>query len=245
MDTVKTSIASVVGDIRSFLFAGFQTFPFTMAGTMLILGLMTANYAMLFFLVGFLIVVPLAVLGFNAAAEFIGKGLVGSMSWFEASDTDICRLVIPFGQEIARGGPTTDPATYWTAMTAFFIGYVLTNAAKIYAIETVVPPGATDSEKARIGAGSKKRRAQAVVAMVATAALALIFFGTRLFRTGCESTLGMVLTVGLFGGLGAAWYAMLATAAGGRVADIFGIANRILAPQALVNQPVACLPVAN
>lgn len=244
MDTVKTSIASVVGDIRSFLFAGFQTFPFTIAGTMLILGLMTANYAMLFFLVGFLIGVPLLVLGFNAAAEFIGMGLVGSMSWFEASDTDICRLVIPFGPT-QRGGPTTDPATYWTAMTAFFVGYVLTNAGMIYGIETVVPPGATESEKARIEAGSKLRRSQAVVAMVATAALALIFFGTRLFRTGCESTLGMILTVGVFGSLGSAWYATLATAAGGRVADIFGIANRILAPQALVNQPVACLPVAN
>lgn len=243
MDTVKTSIASVVGDIRAFLFAGFQTFPFTMAGTMLILGLMTANYAMLFFLVGFLIGVPLLVLGFNAVMEFIVTGLVGNMSWFKATDADICRLVIPFGQT-ERGGPTTDPATYWTAMTAFFIGYVLTNAGMIYGIETIVPPGATEGEKARIEAGSKMRRSQAVVAMVATAALALIFFGTRLFRTGCESTLGMILTVGIFGSLGAGWYAALATAAGGRVADIFGIANRILAPQALVNQPVACLPVA-
>lgn len=249
MDTVKPSIASVVGDIRAFLFAGFQTFPFTMAGTMLILGLMTANYAMLFFLVGFLIGVPLLVLGFNAVMEFIGTSLVGStnpvdsMSWFKATNADICRLVIPFGPT-KRGEPTTDPATYWTAMTAFFIGYVLTNATMIYGIETIVPPGATESEKARIEAGSKMRRSQAVVAMVATAAIALIFFGTRLFRTGCESTLGMILTVGIFGSLGAGWYAALATAAGGRVADIFGIANRILAPQALVNQPVACLPVA-
>lgn len=244
MDTVKPSIASVIGDIRAFLFAGFQTFPFTMAGTMLILGLMTANYAMLFFLVGMLLIVPIAVLIFNGAVEFAGMSLVGSMSWFDAADRDICRMIIPFGER-ATGGRTALPATNWTAMTAFFVGYMLTNAAKIYGMETVVPPGATDTEKARIQAGEGRRRAHTVVAMVATAMLAAIFFGTRLFRTECESTLGMVLTVGAFGALGAGWYFALAQTANGRIADVFGIANRILAPQALVNRPVACLPVAD
>lgn len=240
--TPLTSIASVIGDIRSFFFAGFQTFPLTLAGAMLIIGLMTANYALLFFLIGMLIGVPVLVSVFNAGVELIGQGVFGSMAWFEASSTDICQLAIPFGRRV---GPktTTDAASNWTAMTAFFIGYVITNAIAILNIKSVEISGATDVEKARVRAGEGNRRSQAIMAILSSAVLAVIFFGTRMFRTGCESTAGLLLTVAVFSVAGAGWYYTLASTAEGRLADILGIANRILAPRAMINKPVACMPV--
>jgi hypothetical protein len=51
-----STLKGVISDIRTFLYGGFATLPLTIAGTLLVLGLMTANYAMLFLLVGLIIV---------------------------------------------------------------------------------------------------------------------------------------------------------------------------------------------
>jgi hypothetical protein len=52
---------------------------------------------------------------------------------------------------------------------------------------------------------------------------------------------------GLFGMIllllaGGGWYRALASQTEGRLSDVFGIANRILKPMAMQDEPLACLP---
>ena len=60
MSTSNTfnTLVDVMSDIRNFMYGGMVSLPVTIAGTMLILGLFTGNYAFLFFLLGFLVVTP-------------------------------------------------------------------------------------------------------------------------------------------------------------------------------------------
>ena len=53
------SLKDIISDIRVFMYGGVLTLPLTIAGTLSILGLFTANYAILFCLVGFLILTPI------------------------------------------------------------------------------------------------------------------------------------------------------------------------------------------
>ena len=52
LDTLK----GIISDLHVFLYGGFRSLPLVMGGTMLILGLFTANYAILFLLLGFLLI---------------------------------------------------------------------------------------------------------------------------------------------------------------------------------------------
>jgi hypothetical protein len=63
------SLRDLLTDIHVLLRSGMTSLPLTIGGTMLLLGLCTANYAILFFLVGFLILVPSLVGGVNALAS--------------------------------------------------------------------------------------------------------------------------------------------------------------------------------
>ena len=64
------SLKSIVSDIRVFLYGGIVTLPLTIAGTMMILGLFTANYAILFFLLGFLVLTPFAAAVLNSSLDY-------------------------------------------------------------------------------------------------------------------------------------------------------------------------------
>ena len=70
-------LRDIISDIRVFLYGGIATLPLTIAGTLSILGLFTANYAILFFLLGFLILTPLSasIINFGLSAIFDGKSL--------------------------------------------------------------------------------------------------------------------------------------------------------------------------
>ena len=58
-------IENFIRDIRFFMYGGMNSLPLTIGGTMLILGLFTANYAMLFYLLGFLIITPVKLWLYN------------------------------------------------------------------------------------------------------------------------------------------------------------------------------------
>ncbi len=61
--------------------------------------------------------------------------------------------------------------------------------------------------------------------------------------TGCETKTGGVITILAFSSLGYGWFKLLSSVGQDRLSDIFGIANRLLAPSALKNGPIACIPV--
>lgn len=234
------SLKDIISDIRVFLYGGVQTLPLTIAGTLSILGLFTANYAILFFLLGYLVLTPIAssILNFIVAAIFGDK-------LFKAKSSDICKLVIPYSTLKSPVG-TEDVnvvSSSWVAMTAFFIGYVFTNALQLFnreSIDTTIT--VTTSSASDLNTMVTNRKSQAVIAMVSTIIFALIVLGFR-FYSGCESTLGMIITIITFIFIGNGWYQALSKVGQDRLSDLFGIANRLLPPSAINNAPVACVPV--
>jgi hypothetical protein len=236
------SLKNILSDIRVFLYGGILTLPLTLAGTLLIIGTFTANYAILFFLIGFLILTPLisGILDFILGGLFVGK----SFNPFKAKTGDICKLIIPYST--MKAPVTTEDLNVvmssWVAMVSFFLGYLFHNAYQLYYrksedISINVNRGPSPEIQTKI----MNRRAQAVLAMISIILFGIIALGYR-FYTGCESVFGMILTILLFVPAGYSWYYLLSLVGQDRLSDLFGIANRLLPPSALNNGPVACIP---
>jgi hypothetical protein len=239
------SLKSIISDIRVFVYGGIQKLPLVIAGTLLLIGLFTANYAMMFFLIGFLIFTPLAanVLDYVLAsplASFFPNAL-------RARSSDICKINVPF---LTLNSQATNQDTYiifstWSAMVVFFIGYLFKNALELYSREGVEPSfEVNSSEKIDIERKTANRKTQAIISMVSILLFGLIIMGFR-YYTGCESVLGMGLTCITFFMLGYSWYLLLSSVGEDRLSDLFGIANRLLPPAAIQNKPIACIPTPN
>ena len=237
------SLQDIISDIRIFLYGGILTLPLTIAGTLSILGLFTANYAILFFLIGYLLLTPAVAFGLNTGLDAIFS--YTSFNPFKAKFGDICKVVIPFSQ-IPIGSAQADAtviSSSWVAMVAFFIGYIFTNGLELYNRETpantltVTSTSASDLDKK-----VTNRRTQAIIAMISTIVFALIALGFR-YYSGCESMLGMILTTLIFVWAGHGWYKALSAIGEDRLSDLFGIASRLLPPSAINNAPIACIPV--
>ena len=237
------NLRGIISDIRIFLYGGILTLPLTIAGTLSILGLFTANYAILFFLIGYLLLTPAVAFGLNTGLDAIFS--YTSFNPFKAKFGDICKVVIPFSQ-IPIGSAQADAtviSSSWVAMVAFFIGYIFTNGLELYNRETpantltVTSTSASDLDKK-----VTNRRTQAIIAMISTIVFALIALGFR-YYSGCESMLGMILTTLIFVWAGHGWYKALSAIGEDRLSDLFGIASRLLPPSAINNAPIACIPV--
>jgi hypothetical protein len=237
------SLKDIVSDIRTFLYGGILTLPLTIAGTLSILGLFTANYAILFFLVGFLILTPLAasLLNFALGTLFAGS----AFNPFKAKTGDVCALIIPYSTRNAPAtlGEGNVVSSSWVAMSSFFVGYIFTNALQLYnreAEDTTITVSGTSTPD--INTKVVNRKTQAMIALISTIVFGAIVFGFR-FYTGCESILGMSLTTIIFAFAGYGWYKALSSTGQDRLSDIFGIANRLLPPSAITNAPIACIPM--
>jgi hypothetical protein len=234
------SLKDIVSDIRVFLYGGILTLPLTIAGTLSILGLFTANYAILFFLVGFLILTPLAA----SILNFVG-GALAPGGLFKAKTGDVCRLVIPYSTMSSPSGVEEGNvvSSSYVSMIAFFIGYIFTNALQLYqrqAEETTIT--VQTSSASDVNTKVANRKAQAMVAMISILVFAVIVLGFR-FYTGCESTTGLIVSSFIFVFMGHGWYQALSKIGQDRLSDLFGIANRLLPPSAINNAPIACIPI--
>jgi len=260
-DTLNAKIA----DLKVFLYGGLRSLPFTLGGTMLMIGLFTSNYAILFFLIGLLLVAPLGswvvnriipiiwncILYLGYLLIYLFKGQEGAESYkptsflnipyFQTTVTDVCKLIIPFSSS-SPSGPETVISSEWMAMTSFFIGYVVCNSLQLYTNDvtgsaTLNVPNAPDTQMK-----INKRKSQAMFALVSISIFALIVLGFR-WSTGCENGISLLLTGAGFGAAGYYWYQLLSEVGQGRLSDIFGIANRLLVPSAIKNGPIACVPI--
>lgn len=260
-DTLNAKIA----DLHVFLYGGLRSLPFALGGTMLLLGLFTSNYAILFFLIGLLIIAPLGTWGLNRLIPimwyclrylwylilWVFKGGEGvekpqdpfNIELFKVHVDDVCKLIIPFGD--SKNSSTekeTVISSEWMAMTSFFIGYITCNALQLYTSDatgsaTLNSPDSPDTEMK-----VNKRKSQAMFALVSIAIFALVVIVFR-WNTGCEHIASSLFTGPLFGIIGYYWYQLLSSVGQGRLSDIFGIANRLLVPSAIKNGPIACVPL--
>ena len=146
MEFVKSNLFTVASDIRYFLLTGIKTIPLTVGGTLLILGLTTANYAMLFFVAGLFVLAPLAAFVFNLimsallekqglVAAILGEGFVKN-PWaeavlrqiFSAQDRNVCNVASKWDGIDLKRDPINTAVSYWSVMSFFFIVYRLLNA---------------------------------------------------------------------------------------------------------------------
>jgi len=199
----------------------------------MILGLFGANYAMLFFLIGFLLGVPLLAWALNLLTETF------TQSWADnpfrrSTASDVCTLVDSFTTLTNQRGATKSDiilfASIPTAMVSFFLGYILTNAIQMYKRE---PDANADPTKV------SNRKTNAMISLVCVAVFSLVALYVR-YSGSCEHPVALVSAAALFGGMGYLWYSTLSSFGQGRMADIFGVANRILPSPATVNGPMAC-----
>jgi hypothetical protein len=230
------SLFNIFSDVRHQLVSGFRSFPTAFAGALLFVGLFTGNYAMLFFLVGLLVATPFLNFGINS---------VFPASWGSPNQSPICNLVLKDGQ-IGEGA--TAPMQFitdWTAMATFIFAYLFSNAYALYGLPVEYPANATADDQAAYDDKAGLRKSRAVISMLMILVIGLVFFTIRLFVSKCEGYVGMSLGLVLYSLLGVGWFYALNSSGQGRLSDLFGVANRLLAPTALTNQPYVCLPQAS
>lgn len=234
------SLFNILSDLRDFLFAGVRAFPTAFAATALFLGLFTANYAMLFFLLGLLIITPVSNSVFNS---IFGLALPASL---KGSGKAICNLTLPEGA--AAGSYMQDqPGQFisnWMALTVFILGYLMTNAIAIYQFPVQYPANASDDTKKQTDEKVMLRRSKALTAMLILAAVGISLLVLR-WMTSCDGLFSIGAAALIHGGAAIGWFHLLSTTGQNRLSDLFGIANRLLSPFALVNEPIACLPDAS
>ena len=225
------SLRGIISDLHVFLYGGMRTLPITLAGTMVILGLFTANYAMMFFLFGFMIVTPILSAILNKIADALV--LAFNFNIFKTKTSDICKIVIPYStlSNPSKVENENIVCTISFAMICFFLGYMMTNAVTLY--RRPVEDGA-DPVKV------SNRTSRAILSIISIVVFAIIAIGFRIYA-GCEPNVGIVMGVLIFGALGYGWYTMLSGPSDGRLADLFGISNRILPASATADKPVACI----
>lgn len=235
------SLYNVISDIRIFIYGGLNRLPLIIAGTLLIIGLITANYAILFFLLGYLVGVPIA----NELFNFLVGSLIPALKTSRV--TDICRLVIPYAQKL-NNVKTSDEfgigmTTGW-AMVSFFLGYMLHNAWRLYERQTLeidINVKESSEQTKKVSEKILTRKSQAILSLI-TICIFSISIGIWRYKTGCENCLFMLISAGGFGAAGWFWYLLLSQIGDDRLSDLFGIANRLLTPGAISNKPIACIP---
>jgi len=218
----------IISDIKVFLYSGFQSLPLTMAGTLLLIGLFTANYSALFFLIGFLVIAPLTVLGIN--------GIMPDSWKLEVSDS--CNAIIPFP---TTGGKSKHVISYWLAMGAFMFGYLIMNAEALYSMPTQYPTNASTSVKSALDQKTMYRKSQMVISLVMLAIITILFVSIRI-SSGCDNFIALFPAIA-FGALGCAWFTLLSSKANARLSDLFGIANRLMSPDSMPDPNTICLPL--
>jgi len=233
-----TNLFTIASDIKYFLLSGYQALPFVIGGTFSILGLYTAQFSMLFFLLGYLIIIPFLTLILNFGASMVIPFKQKDVPWLLSSDNDICNMLsIP-----SEAGEETMKTilTPWLSMVTFFLGYIGMNAYSILQKPVEYPLKADAATKKATDNKAMLRRTQATVGLVVTAALAVFVLIMRTFVTGCDSIVGGILSLGSVA-LGASWYVILSLGNDDRLSDVFGIANRLMTTSALNDAPYACL----
>jgi len=223
---------SIFSDIKVFLYGGFQTLPFTMGGTLLLLGLFTANYAALFFLFGFFIITPILTAGVNKVCDFFKWSKPGS---------DVCTLIAPFPATMNL--PTTSyGVSYWMTMVSFLFGYLITNAVEIYKVPIQYPSDptkATPDVVADITNKAGYRKSQMVISLLMLSIVLVAFLIVRI-SSKCDNPWALIAATA-FAAAGCGWFFILSIAGQKRLSDLFGIANRLMDPNAMPSEEKVCL----
>jgi len=140
--------------------------------------------------------------------------------------SDVCSI-IP-----GSTSPIQKIPSFYLAHIAFFVGFLMTNAAVVYSM-----PEDTQLSKAHYD--NRRNRSLMAIILLFVFYVALAIYRYKI--TGCESLLGILFTSSAFLSLGLGWY-KLAELCGARSADIFGVAPSVVSPLA---KPIVCKTSSN
>lgn len=160
---------------------------------------------------------------FNSIISFLGNLFINNRPGLPS---DVCAIIPGSGQPIQKV-----PSLY-LAHIAFFVGFLMTNAAVVYGMPQ-------DNNLSQSYYENRRNRS-----LMAIILLFVFYIGLAIYRynyTGCESLLGILFTSSVFLSLGLGWY-KLAEVCGARSADIFGIAPSVVSS---VATPLVCKTSSN
>ncbi len=221
--------------IKEFLLSGIQKFPLIIGTTTLGLACATANVGYVLLFVSLALIVPLAVLFFNGlltpvfttVLDFLIKllpGDFGPIDWTPKNSAAVCRAA---GSVSGGAFPT-----YYMAILFFVFGFTFWNGLAIYKYESD-----QDDNDDKV----KARKAHAVIGMIASLALLLIFFFVRIM-SGCEHWLGIIFGMSFFG-LAIGIFEFFRFCGLIRLVDLYGIGSRLLTTSATQDTAKVCFPV--
>jgi hypothetical protein len=186
------------------------------------MSLALGNVGMIILFIGHLVIVPATTYLLHIASIILPNSVTS------VAGKDVCNF-IPTTPSIV--GTVNVFPSFWMAHFFFFIGYFLENARGL--ITKVAEEGAP---KDRV----QLRQGQGATAMMIGIFATLMLVGLRYWLTKCETIPGILVAALTLAPIGVGWYQM-ATLAGARDGDIFGIAGRILPLSALAPPPMTCL----
>lgn len=220
--------------IKEFLTVGIQKFPIIIGSTTLALACATANVGYILLFISLIFVVPIAVFFCNEIVSPLLTTIVNvilgllpgdfNIDWTAKNSAAICRAA-----GSTQGGAFP---TYYMAVLFFVFGFTFWNGLSIYKYESNVSE--TDDKV-------KTRKAHAVIGMIASLALLLIFFIVRIM-SGCEHWLGIFLGMAFFG-LAIGVFELFRFCGLIRLVDLYGIGSRLLPVSATTDTTKVCFPV--
>lgn len=196
-------------------------FPNTMLITLFVVGITTGKIAWVLIAIGGVLVAMLTLTFQYLTTKAFGIGPVPGMAVI-----DSCSL-IPI---ITTQEYSTTPSI-WTALTAFFIGFIFMNANHIYSAKT------SRGKKEIIPV--QERKGIGLISMLSVSLLFLFLVVARYWKS-CETIAGLItgLVIGIGGAVG--WWYILSACGADVYPDIHGVMIG-LRPANLRTNPVACI----
>ncbi len=225
-------ILAIIYRIKEFAVTGINNFPLIVAMTSIVLVCSTANmgYSILFLCLS--VFIPILVWLLNLIAPYLQlglnliAGLFGKTIDFPQTSADICKIASQ------AGGSASLYPSYWMASILFIFTFTFWNGLRLYLYES-----SPDAPKEK----TQARQAHAVIGMVASLALMLLFVIWR-FMSGCEHGFGFFMSIG-FIGLAIGLFEGFRICGLLRLVDLYGIGSRLLPMSATEIPTSICFPV--
>lgn len=210
--------------VKGLLYGGFMSLPLVLIAMVVFLAATLGNLGLIMLGVGHVLIVPLIAY----IAPMIHEFFFPESEYFRVPNADVCNLIpsAPVVDKFITVAPST-----WMAHVTFFFVFLFANASALYSREASV-----DADPNKV----ENRKAQAMTAMMLITAVFSGLLMLRLWYTQCETTVGILFGTALVAPIAVAWYE-ITSMCGARDADIFGILQKILPPNARDDPPMTCV----
>ncbi len=218
--------------LRTTLLLAFKSLPLLLIAFITFLTFGLGNTSLLLLLSGQIFIVPFV----TELAHFVTNSSP-SLALLERN---------PISQLVAGDNvPVNVFPSYWMAHMSFFFGYILANAADMFAedpkvVLQLVAGASSDAVKASVAQKMTARKEKAQMLLITLSVFFVLLTLSRVIATGAETLGGVLFAFFILGGIGAGWY-FGAQAMGAVNSDIFGISMQMMSPDSAATKPKTCV----